>query len=244
MMIPGAPALPPAEGAEEQETNNQETNTNNSGVQWRIGHWFRGLSAEVLQRLETYNTELLRFNPKLNLVSPKSLLEADREHFADSMLAWRAIASTPFKAKTIYDMGSGNGFPGLVFAILSPPHDFVLVERDGRKAEFLKHMIVTLGLKNARVHVGAMEDLPDGSVEMAVSRGFAPLSRSLLAARKVFVKDGQFFHLKGRNWVSELTDLPAQVCALWRTNLLADYKLPVTEAAEDLLSVILTRKLS
>ena len=47
----------------------------------------------------------------------------------------------------IFDIGSGNGFPGLLMAILDPGHEYNLVESDARKCEFLKHCYHRLELK-------------------------------------------------------------------------------------------------
>jgi len=133
------------------------------------------------------------------------------------------------KIDEIYDVGSGNGFPGLVLAILWPSSKIHLVEIDQRKSEFLKHCISTLGLGNADVIIRGIETLPEKSIQFAVSRGFASLAKSILSTRKVFKKGGRYFHLKGEEWANEIGSIPSQLCTFWSPSLVSEYKLPVGE---------------
>ncbi len=170
--------------------------------QWRVPDWFPQISAEMLVQLVIVSRELFRFNEKLNLISEKTAGEADLLHFADSISAFTLIGpllgSTP-----VFDIGSGNGFPGIIFAILNPKLQVRLVEKDQRKVEYLKHVISVGGVRNASVLGVSVESLDEGSVPCAVSRGFAPLGKALLLTRKVFEVGGRYFHLKGSQWATE-----------------------------------------
>jgi len=197
-------------------------------IQWRIPQWFPDLPQEAQANFKKYHEELIRFNKTVNLIGVKTIPVADALHFADSILAWRIIKKD-LKASEVYDFGSGNGFPGLVMAILAPEVKFHLVDVDQRKAEFLKHMISQLGLKNADVLIRQIETLPDHSIQAATCRGFAPLAKAIIAGRKLFPKDASFYHLKGEEWATEIADIPAQVCSYWQPELLGEYRLPVGE---------------
>lgn len=195
---------------------------------WRIEEWFPELSNQIKSSLKTYHEELLKFNRTVNLIGVKTIPQADVVHFADCILAHRIILPE-LKSDIIYDFGSGNGFPGLVFAILTPEKKFRLVEVDQRKAEFLKHISATLKLTNVEVLIRQIETLDAGSVQCAVSRGFAPISKALLMSRKIFSVGGQFLHMKGEEWVSEVAAIPTQLCSYWQPSLLGEYKLPIGE---------------
>jgi 16S rRNA (guanine527-N7)-methyltransferase len=197
-------------------------------IQWRIPQWFPDLPQEILTQFKEYHSELIRFNKSVNLIGVKTIPVADALHFADAILAWRIIKKD-LKFPEIYDFGSGNGFPGLVMAILAPETKFHLVEVDQRKAEFLKHMTTHLNLKNVNILIRQIETLPDQSIQAAVARGFAPLARAIIVGRKLFPKDGVFYHLKGEEWATEIADIPAQVCSYWQPSLLGEYRLPVGE---------------
>ena len=92
-------------------------------------------------------------------------------------------------------------FSGSDFTILSPKTHVILVESDLRKAEFLKHICATLNLKNTEILARRVETLPNESVDFAISRGFANLSKSLLVARKV-LRPGGCFSYEGR-WMGK-----------------------------------------
>lgn len=195
---------------------------------WRIDDWFPELDNQIKSSLKTYHEELLKFNRSVNLIGVKTIPQADVVHFADCILAHRII-QPELKSDIIYDFGSGNGFPGLLFAILTPEKKFRLVEVDQRKAEFLKHMVSTLKLANVEVLIRQIETLDAGSVQCAISRGFAPISKALLMSRKIFAVGGHFFHMKGEEWVSEVAAIPTQLCSYWQPSLLGEYKLPIGE---------------
>jgi len=197
-------------------------------VHWRLEQWIPDLSPALLASLKTYHDELLKFNKTINLISVKTIPMADALHFADCILAMRVIIAD-IKHDEIYDFGSGNGFPGIILALLAPNLKVHLVDSDQRKAEFLKHMVAQLGLKNADVMIRPVEAFAPGSIKCAVSRAFAPLSKSLLLTRRVFAIGGTYYHLKGEEWATEIADIPTQLCSFWQPGLLAEYKLPIGE---------------
>lgn len=200
-----------------------------------------GLTDNAASQLETYYHELVRFNKAVNLVSPATIGNAENVHFIDSAMASYLIAKSMIPKAPLYDVGSGNGFPGAVFAILYPQSQVVLVERDKRKAEFLKHIASALSLKNLSVEAVAVEDLRDGSVQNMVSRGFAPLHRALLVCRRQVKSGGRYFHLKGDAWANELAQVPSQLFSFWSPSLLGQYKIPGTNAE---LAVVVTEKIA
>ena len=197
-------------------------------VYWRVDEWFPELDANLRKKLKVFHDELLKFNKTVNLISVKTIGQADAVHFADSILAVKMILASA-AVDEIYDFGSGNGFPGLIFAIMAPKTKVHLVELDQRKAEFLKHCITTLGLANVDVLIRAVESLPPGSVKFAIARGFASITKVLLNTRKIFVKGGRMYHLKSEEWASEVAQIPTQLCSYWTPALVGDYRLPVGE---------------
>jgi 16S rRNA (guanine527-N7)-methyltransferase len=93
-----------------------------------------GVSRETLGRLETYLALLRHWQKAINLVGPATLADPWRRHFWDSA---QLLPHIPTRARSLLDVGSGAGFPGLVLAILGAP-GVTLVESDGRKAAFLR----------------------------------------------------------------------------------------------------------
>lgn len=196
-------------------------------VNWRIKTWFPEIDEKTHESLYKYFSELQKFNKVVNLISPKTVLHADAVHFADSILASRAVSKKVNKSVYLYDIGSGNGFPGLIYAILNPDQKMALVDSDERKCEFMKHVADTLGLSGVVVQNKKVELLPSNTIEQAICRGFAPLPKALLTLRKAVKKGGIVYHMKAEEWAMEVSQIPTQLCSIWQPALEAEYKLPI-----------------
>jgi 16S rRNA (guanine527-N7)-methyltransferase len=230
----------PSKESTPREKEKEETTSlvKDANAMWRISQWFPSLAEETVARLKAYQVELLKFNIKLNLISRNTERECDELHFADCIFASQILFNQAL-GNRVFDIGSGNGFPGIVLALLDPKREFVLVESDARKCEFLKHSIHSLGVKNATVMNVRFESLVGVGVEVAVSRGFASISKTILVCNRVFTKGGLFFHLKGTNWSSEIAELPSQLISVWMPQLVGEYTLPGTQARR---AVVATQK--
>ena len=108
---------------------------------WRLKSWFPNLEESVHSKMWEYFAELQKFNKVINLVSSKTMLHADAIHFADSIRASVIIRKKVNKNNYLYDIGSGNGFPGMIYAILYSDQRIILLDTDQRKCEFLKHVV-------------------------------------------------------------------------------------------------------
>lgn len=194
---------------------------------WRLKSWFPDFDDSVHLKLRKYFIELQKFNKVINLVSSKTMLHADAIHFADSIKASIAIHQKVNKNNYLYDIGSGNGFPGLIYAVLYPDQRIILLDSDQRKCEFLKHVVEALGLMNVVVQNKKIEHCPPESIEQAVCRGYSPLPRALLSLRKVVKRGGSIFHLKSSEWADEVSQIPIQLCSTWQPALDAEYTLPI-----------------
>lgn len=194
---------------------------------WRIDAWFPNISEISRSKLKVFSGELVRANKLGNLVSPKTLPLADAIHFADGIVGGGIVLSQIKEDSTIFDFGSGAGFPGLVMAIVSPKHNFVLVENDLKKADFLRGIVATLGLSNVLIRNGGIEGIEAGSVQHGVVRGFANISKTILLLRRCFITGGSLFHFKGEQWSMEVGEIPTQLCSVWTPSLVAEYKLPI-----------------
>lgn len=211
-----------------------------SVIHWRLGEWFKELSGVELERMRLYHEELLKFNKTVNMIGVKTIGHADVIHFADSILAARQILKVTGKSE-IYDIGSGNGFPGLVMAILSQTTQVTLVDVDPRKCKFFEQLVTHLKLKNVKILNTQAEKIPAGSIQFAVCRGFASISKTILVLRKPVAKGGSVFHLKSEEWFKEVSEIPTQLCSFWKPSLFGEYRLPVGEVT---FSIVRTDKTS
>jgi 16S rRNA (guanine527-N7)-methyltransferase len=161
-----------------------------------------GVSRETLARLKAYADILTDWNERHNLVARSTLPDLWQRHFWDSAQLAPLI---PASAKTLADLGSGAGFPGLVLAALRPDVAVTLHEATTKKCAFLRaaaeRMGIKVGVENAR-----MEDLPKRPFDVVTARACAPLPQLLEYAHSFVGPNSVCLFLKGQNVGSELTE--------------------------------------
>ena len=135
------------------------------------------VSRETLEDYQLWHTLLLKWNRKINLVSPVALEEFWRRHALDS---WQITPHIPSKAQNSLDLGSGAGFPAIAMAIdakyRNTDHQNLMVESAGKKASFLRAVIRELNLP-AKVTSERAENLSAQPYDVISARAFAPLDR-------------------------------------------------------------------
>jgi 16S rRNA (guanine527-N7)-methyltransferase len=147
---------------------------------------------------------LREWNERLNLVSDASMADVWRRHIWDSA---QLIPMIPRGTKTIVDLGSGAGFPGLVLAILladRPGITVHLVESIQKKCRFLEAVIAATGAP-AQVHNMRAEDLKGLKADVVTARALAPLNPLFRLAHPFFHRRTTGLFLKGRALNDELT---------------------------------------
>lgn len=197
------------------------------GPLWRIPEWFNTLSPEVLATLAEFNKELLQANKTLSLIPPKSVQTADQVHFAECIMASQIIMESNPALKSIWTFGSGNGFPGMVLAILYPKVLVEFHEPDARKFEFLKETSTRLKSSNVNIHKVPLDKLPAGSITNSLCRGFADITKTMMAFRNHVPKGGNAYAIKSDVWGIELSRVPTQLCSLWEPILVKDFQVPM-----------------
>jgi 16S rRNA (guanine527-N7)-methyltransferase len=159
------------------------------------------VSRETLGRLKKYAALLRDWNSCHNLVSRTSMDDLWRRHFWDSAQIASLIPTT---AKTLVDLGSGAGFPGLVLAELRPDLEVVLIESTAKKCRFLMAVRDELGLK-AEIRQQRIEDTPAQLFDVITARACAPLADLLAYAQRFWGAGTRVFLHKGQNLAAELT---------------------------------------
>lgn len=167
------------------------------------------VSRETREKLDAYLELLKQWNPKINLVAPRTLTQAWQRHIIDSAQIYRHI---PEGATTWVDLGSGGGFPGLVVAILAqdtcPDLSVTLVESDARKSAFLRTVARTTGVK-VSIKVDRIETIPPMRQDVVSARALAPLPLLLEYVHHHIAPNGTALLMKGATWEKELADADA-----------------------------------
>ena len=114
-----------------------------------------GLSNEMISKFVKYRDILLEWNEKFNLTAITDKDEIEEKHFIDSLFLDKYI---PLENKTLLDVGSGAGFPGIPLAIAHPNLKVTLIESNGKKITFLKEAVKQLGLDNVEVVQSRIEE--------------------------------------------------------------------------------------
>jgi len=136
-----------------------------------------GITLSDLQRFQfqVLQDELLEWNEKINLTAIRDPLGVQEKHFFNSLTCFLGFKRPP---ESMIDVGSGAGFPGLPVKIVLPEMRLTLVESIDKKANFSRHIIDKLGLKDVTVlskraeEVGRMP-LHRERYEIAIARAVA-----------------------------------------------------------------------
>ena len=163
------------------------------------------VSRETFERLTSYVELVKRWNPKINLVSRKSLEDIWIRHIQDSVQVYRCAGSF----QNWVDLGSGGGFPGMVCAIMAieqtPDATFTFVESDQRKSAFLRNVARECGA-NCKVISKRIEAVEPLNADVLSARALADLRMLLSFCDRHLSKTGTALLPKGERWKKELDE--------------------------------------
>ena len=178
-----------------------------------------GVSRETLDRLILLAQLLVKWQPRINLVSSDTLVDLWRRHMLNSAQLAPLI---PIGARSLIDLGSGAGFPALVLAALAPALHVHLVEADARKCAFLREAAAAMGLL-VTIHPRRIEQMPPQPFDVVTARALAPLTRLLDLAERFVAPDTLCLFLKGRGVDGELIEAQKSWrMVVWRRPSLSD----------------------
>ena len=147
---------------------------------------------------------LLIENEKKNLISAINKEEIFEKHVYDSLIITKVY---DFNNKEILDAGSGNGFPGILLAILFPNSRITLVDSVNKKIVFLKSVVKLLKLNNVVIIHKRVEEINNNiKYDVVISRALAKLRIFLELVVNLVKVNGQIIALKGKNFEKELKD--------------------------------------
>ena len=188
------------------------------------------LDSSGIPSLLRYGALLLEKNKVMNLTAITEPADVATLHFLDSAAL---LALADLKGKTVVDVGTGAGFPGMPLKILEPSIRMTLLDSLGKRITFLQEVCDELGLQNVQcVHARAEEfaEAHRQSFDFAVSRAVANLSVLCEFCLPLVKAGGYFLSMKSVESGEELEAAQKAIKTLGgRVERTADYQIPGTE---------------
>ncbi|MEA5097842.1 MAG: 16S rRNA (guanine(527)-N(7))-methyltransferase RsmG [Burkholderiaceae bacterium] len=189
------------------------------------------VSEEQCEKLLDYLALLSKWNAVYNLTAVRDRSQMVTQHLLDSLVVVPAFD----KVKSVLDVGSGGGLPGIVLAIVKPEMKVSLIDTVQKKTAFLTQVKAELGLANVTVHTGRVEALPLAEKFDAItSRAFASLSDFVMLSAHLLAPAGCFIALKGAIPQDEIAHLPAG----WKVEEIRPLVVPGMQAERHLVFMI------
>lgn len=158
------------------------------------------LNETQLEQFYNYKNLVIEWNEKINLTAITDDLEFAVKHFVDSLTINKYIEPN----KTIIDIGTGAGFPGIPIKILNKENKVILFDSLNKRLKVLEEIIGKIGLNNIETLHGRAEETFKNKnyrekYDIATSRAVAALNvlaELMLPAVKV---GGMCICMKGNN---------------------------------------------
>lgn len=162
------------------------------------------VSRETLRRLDALSEVLLKWQKAINLVGSGTLADLWTRHFLDSA---QLLPHIPPEARSLADLGTGAGFPGLVLAAFRPDLSVALVESDARKGAYLGEASRRMGLPSPpKISIGRIEAVAPAKADVITARALASLGQLLSWAARHRADAGICLFHKGAKWRAELDE--------------------------------------
>ena len=159
------------------------------------------LPKNFFSNIQKYKENLFKWNKIHNLTGAKD------ENTIDEFI-YDAVFPVSFlpKVKTLLDIGTGAGFPGMILAIALPDTEITLVEPLKKRASFLQFIKADLGLKNVTVVKKRVEDMSHKIFDIITSRAVTDTKMLLKLSEGFRNEHSQLLFYKGQKVYDEVDE--------------------------------------
>lgn len=184
-----------------------------------------------LKQLDLFYKLLIEWNTKMNLTRIIEEKDVYLKHFYDSLTIAKAIDLT--KEKTLCDVGTGAGFPGIVLKIMYPNLKITLIDSLQKRVNYLNIIIKELELKDIEAIHSRGEDYK-GNSDVVTSRAVANIEKLVNYTMHLLSKNGIFIAMKG-NVEEELNDqVIEKLSKRYKIENIIKFKLPLENSDRSL----------
>lgn len=192
----------------------------------------------AIERLRKYYEMLEETNKVMNLTAITGEEAAATLHFLDSA---SILTETELSGKTLIDIGTGAGFPGLVLKILRPDANVILIDSLDKRIGFLRELCNELKLDGITlIHARAEEAVADyrEKADLVTSRAVAGLNVLAELCMPYVKTGGLFVAMKGPEFDSELEAAKPAIRELGgKTERCVPYRIPGTDVVHSLIRI-------
>jgi 16S rRNA (guanine527-N7)-methyltransferase len=170
---------------------------------------FISLNERQLRQTSEYIDLLLKWNSRINLTAVRIPEEIVIRHFGESFFVGAKLMARR-EWRSVIDLGSGAGFPGLPLALLAPQASTTLIESNGKKAVFLNEVIRVVDIRNAAVFSGRAEEYRD-QAELVIMRAVEKFDSSMVLASRLIGPGGRLALMVGGGQVEKAIAIGQQL---------------------------------
>lgn len=197
---------------------------------------------KAVERFRIYADYLTEINKVMNLTAIEGDDNIARLHFLDCAALF---GLADFKGRSVIDIGTGAGFPGMPLKIVEPDIRLTLLDSLDKRINFLKNTCEKLGLDDVCCLHSRAEEAPGemrGAYDYAVSRAVARLTILCELCLPFVKKGGAFIAMKSTDHAEELAEAEKCIRILGgKLEKVVDYRIPGTDIIH---SAIIIRKIS
>ena len=148
------------------------------------------------EKIEKYIALAIEFNKTHNI-----FVRRDKEEILDKdIFDCSPLIKIIEPNKSIVDLGSGGGLPGVLLSITNPKNQITLIESSHKKCYFLKSLIHDLELTNTKVINTTLTEQNDiGVFDVITARAFAPIEKIIRLTKNNTHKQSIYYLLKGKD---------------------------------------------
>lgn len=148
-----------------------------------------------------YAAALVRDSDLLGLLGPREMPKLWTRHVLNSAV----VAELVPPGKTVADVGSGAGLPGIPMAIAQPDAHFTLIEPMERRSDWLRQITAEIGLTNVTVLRARAEEVGE-AFDLVTARAVSALPKLLRLTVPITNHGGKVLALKGSKAAEEIEE--------------------------------------